>query len=84
MEPQDYQTVELTQQEMAEVTAAMQEVLEKFDCEMQVISNIHILKRETVEKPEQIDVLPSPYGEDQSKEKADDTPTESGAGDTGK
>lgn len=67
-EKSDYQTVELSQQEMADVTKDLQEVLAKHDCEMQVISNIHILKRQPVETPEQIDVLPSPYGEDQSKE----------------
>lgn len=61
MEPHDYQTVELTQEEMANVTKDLQDILEKHNCEMQVISNIHILKRQIVEEPEKIDVIKSPY-----------------------
>lgn len=76
MEPQDYQTSELTNEEMAEVTKELQDVLEKYDCEMQVLSNIHILKRQNVETPEKVDVISSPY--DGTDKTADSTTEESG------
>lgn len=74
----DYQTVELSQEEMADVTRDLQEVLARHDCELQVISNIHILKRQAVEKPTSVDVLPSPYDGEPNNEEPDATPEEGG------
>lgn len=67
----DYQTVELTNEEIADVTKALQDVLEKYDCEMQVISNIHILKRQ------KIDGITSPYGNEPTNKETNDTSEES-------
>lgn len=41
----DYTLKELSPEEATAITAEMKTVLEKYDCEMQVVSNLQILKR---------------------------------------
>lgn len=74
----DYTTTELSEQEIADVTKELQEVLAKYNCEMQVISNIHILKRVPVEVAEKVEVIKSPYDGAGSTPETDTTSEEGG------
>lgn len=77
----EHTTTELTPSEMEAVTKDMQTVLEKYDCEMQVISNIHILKRIPIENAK--NMVKSPYDGTDTETSNDSPETNSSAKESG-
>lgn len=74
-----YELKELSPEEATKVTAELQEVLAKYDCEMGVSSSITIMKRnEVAETPAQPTLSPiqdiTPDGDDNTKDNPEATP----------
>lgn len=68
----EYSLEEPSKEDADAVTAELKEVLEKYDCEMQVTSTINILKRTYP------DVVKSPYNGTESTTETDTTSEEGG------
>lgn len=62
----DYTLEEPSKEDADKITAELKEVLEKYDCEMQVTSTINILKRTYP------DVVESPYNGTDNKEESEE------------
>lgn len=57
----EYRLEELTKEEMENLTVELQEVLERYNCDMGVRSSIEILKRVPVTKEEETPTTPDEF-----------------------